>query len=128
VRLLLDTRTFLWLNGGDATLSARARRAIEDARNESHLSVASIWEMAIKVSLRKLELDDPLDVVVEQGTNGAGVALLGISKVHALRVATLPWHHRDPFDRLLAAQALDEDIGLVTRDTAFDAHGVRRMW
>jgi len=128
VKLLLDTHAFLWFLAGDRRLSTVARRRIEDARNERFLSVASIWEMAIKSSLGKLDLDDPLAEVVDRGSRDSGVALLRISKEHVLGVAALPWHHHDPFDRLLASQALGEGMALVGRDRSFDSYGVKRVW
>jgi PIN domain nuclease of toxin-antitoxin system len=128
VKLLVDTQAFLWLLAGDRRLRRPVRRRLEDASQEKFLSIASVWEMAIKVSLHKLELDDPLDDVVTAGTRDAGIALLGVSKDHALRVATLPWHHRDPFDRLLVAQALKDDLAVLSSDDAFDDYGVRRIW
>jgi len=128
LRVLLDTHTFLWFNSGAATLSARARRAIEDPRNEPLLSVACIWEIAIKKSLRKLELDVDLAELVQQGAIDSGIALLDVGARHALAVEALPFHHRDPFDRLLIAQALIEDVAIVTRDPEFDAYGVSRIW
>ena len=128
MRLLLDTHAFLWFLAGDSRLRVASRRRIENKANDKFLSIASIWEMAIKVSLGKLEIDDPLGEIVERGAGENGIALLGISKDHALRVGTLPWHHRDPFDRLLAAQAMHEGMGLLSGDSAFDAYGVRRVW
>ncbi|MBI5160229.1 MAG: type II toxin-antitoxin system VapC family toxin [Micrococcales bacterium] len=128
MRLLLDTHAFLWFLAGDRRLSGTARRRIEDSRHERFLSMASVWEMAIKSSLRKLDIDDPLAAVVDQGTRESGIALLRISKEHALGVADLPWHHRDPFDRLLAAQAIAEEMSIVSVDPAFDAYGVARVW
>jgi PIN domain nuclease of toxin-antitoxin system len=128
VKLLLDTHAFLWFLAGDPRLERSARRRIENAGNDKFLSIASVWEMAIKVSLHKLELKDPLAEVIDHGTQESGISLLGISKHHAVRVASLPWHHRDPFDRLLTAQALEEDLALLGKDAAFDAYGVRRIW
>jgi PIN domain nuclease of toxin-antitoxin system len=101
---------------------------MEDERNEKLLSIASVWEMAIKVSLGKLHMADPIEEVIDRGTRDAGIAILGISRAHAIRVASLPWHHRDPFDRMLAAQALEEQVALVARDAVFDGYGVRRLW
>ena len=128
MRLLLDTHVFLWFLAGDSRLRKSPRRRIEANGNEKFLSVASVWEMAIKASLGKLRLDDPLSEIVERGTVESGITIVGIGKDHALRVAGLPWHHRDPFDRLLVAQAMHERLTLVTGDSAFDAYGVRRVW
>jgi PIN domain nuclease of toxin-antitoxin system len=128
VKLLLDTHTFLWLNSGDASLSKRARRALEDGRNERYLSVASVWEMAIKVSLGKLVLEVELGELVQGGAIDNGIALMEVAAPHALGVVALPFHHRDPFDRLLVAQARHAACALVSADTAFDAYGVDRVW
>jgi PIN domain nuclease of toxin-antitoxin system len=128
MRLLIDTHAFLWFLAGDSKLRVPARRRIEDSRNERFLSIASVWEMAIKLSLGKLRLEDPLEDVVTRGTVETGIALLAISKDHAIRVATLPWYHHDPFDRLLIAQALEEDLAVLTRDDAFESYSVRRVF
>ncbi|MFI5308999.1 MAG: type II toxin-antitoxin system VapC family toxin [Polyangiales bacterium] len=128
MRLLVDTHAFLWFLAGDSKLRASARRRLEDDGNEKFLSIASVWEMAIKLSLRKLRLEDPLEDVVTRGTLESGIVLLDISKDHAIRTATLPWHHRDPFDRLMVAQALEDDLTVLGRDAHFDAYGVRRVW
>lgn len=128
MRLLLDTHAFLWFLAGDAQLAASARRRIEDTRNERFLSIASVWEMAIKRSVGKLELDEPLAEILDKGTKENGITLLRISAEHAMGVSDLPWHHRDPFDRLLIAQAIHEGMNVVTRDRAFEAYGVRRVW
>ena len=128
MKLLLDTHAFLWLAGGDRRLSRAARRRIEDARNDKFLSVASIWEMAIKVEIGKLRLDVPLVELVQTGAVDNGIALLPIEKEHAIGVAVLPRHHGDPFDRLLIVQAAQEGMVLVGSDDQFDAYGVRRIW
>lgn len=127
MNLLIDTHAFLWFLMGERRLPASARRRMTDPKNTRFLSIASVWEMAIKVSLGKLALDVPLSEVIERGQD-AGIGLLGISRDHALGVAALPWRHRDPFDRLLVAQALEDDLSVITSDAAFDAYGVRRLW
>lgn len=127
MKLLLDTHAVLWYLSGDKRLRASARRRLQSSA-EKFLSIASVWELAIKLSLRKLELDDPLSVVVDAAIADSNAVLLGVSKLHALRVATLPWHHRDPFDRMLVAQALENDLSLLSADEGFDAYGVRRVW
>ena len=128
MRVLLDTHAFIWFLAGDARLRAPARRHVADPANEKFLSIASVWEMAIKLSLGKLRLRDTLAEVVDQGTKSNAINLLGISKDHAVRVASLPWHHRDPFDRLLVAQAIEDDLTLLAGDAAFDDYGVNRIW
>jgi PIN domain nuclease of toxin-antitoxin system len=128
VRLLLDTHAFLWFIAGHRSLSTRARRAIESSRNEKYLSVASVWEMAIKVGLGKLKLGIPLRDTLDAGISEGGIAVLPVERDHALGVAELPWHHEDPFDRLLIAQARAEDLRMVTADGAFDGYDVSRLW
>ena len=90
--------------------------------------MASVWEMAIKTSLGRLTLGRPLRYLMQIATEQQGLSLLDIGLDHALHVSSLPWHHRDPFDRLIASQALVNGIPLVSKDTAFDAYGVRRVW
>jgi len=128
MKLLLDTHTFLWFIMGSPNLSADARALIEDATNEKFFSVASLWEMAIKLSIGKLTLSAPFDVLFPQQLTLNGVDLLGIEIEHAAAVAVLPFHHRDPFDRLLIAQAIAEKMTIVTIDAAFDAYSVTRLW
>lgn len=128
MKLLLDTHTFLWFIGGDERLSPQARALIEDLNNDVYLSVASLWEMAIKVSLGRLQLAQPFETLIPHHLGLNHIALLGIAVSHAATVAALPFYHRDPFDRLLAAQARMEQMSLVSRDAVFDAYGVARLW
>ena len=90
--------------------------------------MASVWEMAIKIGLGKLRFSQPIEVFIPDQLRRNRIGLLPIPFAHAVRVATLPHHHRDPFDRLLVAQALVDDLPIVGRDAAFDAYGVRRVW
>jgi PIN domain nuclease of toxin-antitoxin system len=124
--LLLDTHTLLWFQSGDRRLSARARAAIE-GEPELVVSAASVWEMSIKASLGRLRLSSTVAAYMTEKVS-QGYRLLPISWVHAARVETLPWHHRDPFDRLLAVQAMDEGCALVTRDRVFRRYGVDVIW
>lgn len=127
MRLLLDTHALLWFQAGDRRLSRAARAAIEAADAELLVSAATVWEMAIKASLGRLRLPDSVEhYVAEKVRQGYGT--LGVSWEHAARVARLPWHHRDPFDRLLAAQALTERCPVVTRDRVFRKYGVDVVW
>ncbi len=128
MRLLLDTHIFLWFVYGDAQLSARARALIEDRFNTCFLSLASIWETAIKVGTGKRALTQPVDVFFAEQTQRNGIALLPIELAHAARVAALPFHHRDPFDRLLAAQSLTENMPLLSADAVLDACSIMRYW
>jgi PIN domain nuclease of toxin-antitoxin system len=128
VRLLLDTHAFLWFSADDPTLSGRARASIENPGHEKFLSVASIWEIAIKRSLGKLELTAELGDLVQIGAEENGIGLLDLYATHALGVGALPFHHRDPFDRMLISQALAEGMAIVGRDAIFDDYAVRRIW
>jgi PIN domain nuclease of toxin-antitoxin system len=128
MRLLLDTHTLLWWVSDAPALSRRARIAVADQRNECLFSLASLWEMAIKLSLGKLELPVRIEVFVARHLVGGGFRALGLDVAHIARVAALPFHHRDPFDRLLAAQALEEDLAIVSRDPVFKSYGIRRIW
>lgn len=128
MKLLLDTHAFLWFAADDPRLSPAAKSAIEDPSSETYLSVASVWEMAIKVSLGKLRLDKGvMEFITEQLSRNA-FALLSIELAHVAKVADLPFHHRDPFDRLLVAQCLVQDMPLITRDPAVELYGVTRIW
>lgn len=128
MKLLLDTHAFLWFIMGSPHLSSRARALIEDAANEKFLSVASLWETAIKLSLGKLTLTTSFESLIPAQLSLNGIDLLNITTGHAAVVATLPFHHRDPFDRLLIAQAMVEKIPLVSTDAAFDSYAVQRLW
>jgi PIN domain nuclease of toxin-antitoxin system len=128
MRLLLDTHTLLWFLSDDAQLSDPARKLIEDGANEILLSIASLWEMAIKISLGKLTIGGPFDIFIPEQLALNSIGLLGITLAHTAAVSTLPFHHRDPFDRLLIAQSLVDAVPIVSRDGILDAYGVVRMW
>ncbi|MCK4659487.1 MAG: type II toxin-antitoxin system VapC family toxin [Phycisphaerae bacterium] len=128
MRLLLDTHTFLWFAAGSSRLSPIARRHIEDPSHELLLSIASLWEMAIKISLDRLDLGEPMAEFVEKQVALNSIELLEISLRHVCITAELQFHHRDPFDRLLAAQCIVDDLDLVSADGVFEEYGVRRVW
>lgn len=127
MRLLLDTHAFIWFQAGDRRLSRKARRAIEADGVELLLSAACVWEMAIKASLGRLRLPDTVEAYVAEKL-AQGYRMQPITWTHAARVERLPFHHRDPFDRLLAAQALVEGCPLVTRDRVFRRYGIEIVW
>ncbi len=101
---------------------------IAEPTNEVFLSIASVWEMVIKVSMGKLDLSQPFDLFIPNQLLLNNINLLDISISHTLRVATLPFHHRDPFDRLLIAQSLVEGLPIISMDSIIDAYGVTRLW
>ena len=128
MQLLLDTHTLLWwINDADA-LSAKARKAIANADNPCFLSLASCWEMAIKCSLGKLTLVQSVEQFIPDQLFRNGIRMLPIDFRHVAKVATLPFHHRDPFDRLLVAQAAIEKMTLVTADTALARDDIECLW
>jgi len=128
LRLLLDTHVFLWWVTADPRLSRRARTLIADAANTLYLSAASGWEMAIKAGLGRLQMADELERLVPEQMALNGIEGLPVVLAHALRVHALPAHHRDPFDRLLVAQAELEDLAIVTGDPQIAEYGVRTVW
>lgn len=160
--VLLDTHSFLWFIAGSPRLSAKARLVIEDPEFGKRLSVASLWEMAIKASLGKLSVIEPslgklsvaesnerllrtdsdiarmrqaklsaagpIERFLAEQLEMNGIVALTIRPEHALKVAALPFHHRDPFDRLLIAQCLTDKIPIVSTDAALDPYGITRLW
>jgi len=128
VRLLLDTQAFLFIVADDPRLTAAAKAAFLDPANEPLLSVASAWEIAIKNSVGKLDLPSAAARWIREQLAVNRIGLQPIELEHATRVAELPFHHRDPFDRLLVAQALCENLAVVTGDDAFEQYGVERVW
>ena len=128
MKLLLDTHNFLWFISGDTRLSINARILIEDVSNQLVVSIVSLCEIAIKVSIGKLNLVQPFDILIPQQIRLNEMELLGISFSHTVEVAALPLNHRDPFDRLLIAQARVEKMPIISCDTAFDTYDIERLW
>jgi len=128
VTLLLDTHALLWFLKNDPQLSATAKTAIEDPANRKLVSIASCWEIAIKAGLGKLKLGEPATALLSRELPANSFDLLPITLAHATAVESLPAHHKDPFDRLLVAQALAESVSLVSSDTKLDAYGIQRLW
>ncbi len=128
MRLLLDTHSYLWWTIDDRRLSERARSVIEDGRNEILVSVASAWELAIKATLGRITTPEPIDDFLPDSLVRNGFRPLAIELPHALRVSRLPMIHGDPFDRLLIAQALVEDVPIVTSDPAITRYDVETIW
>ena len=128
MRLLLDTHSLLWFLLADKALSQPAKQAILDPNHEKLVSPASYWEIAIKISLGKYTLHHPFEAFWSLGLNRTGFQVLPIEVRHAAIVATLPFHHRDPFDRLLIAQAAADNLTIVSADEQFDSYGVAGIW
>ena len=126
---LLDTHAFLWFLNGDNALSTSATTAIEDPSHTIYLSIASLWEIAIKVGVGKLELPEPFAVFIRQQLEvNSRLRMLAISINHLEMIASIPMHHRDPFDRLLIAQAIHENLTIITSDASFALYSVDRFW
>jgi PIN domain nuclease of toxin-antitoxin system len=128
VRALLDTHAFLWFVLNDAQLSGNARAFIADPTNILEISPATYWEIAIKISVGKYALTQPFRPFMEDQIRINRFHILPIAVAHAAVVATLPMRHRDPFDRLLIAQAVVEQIPILSNDPTFDAYPVTRLW
>jgi PIN domain nuclease of toxin-antitoxin system len=128
MRLLLGTHTLIWFFAGNSQLSATARILIEDEDNNKLVSIASIWEMAIKESKGLLNLSLPLHEYIAQKLSLEDFNLLNINLDHLSQIVTLPFYHKDPFDRLLIAQAIMEGIPILSKDYKFDAYSINRLW
>ena len=128
MRLLLDTHALLWWLAGDPSLSQPAQAAIGDEANEVLVSAASAWEMATKHRLGKLPSAASLMADLDGAIASQGFCGLAISLRHGQAAGALPGPHRDPFDRMLIAQAMLEDLVLVSNERPFDVFGVRRLW
>ena len=128
MKLLLDTHAMYWYIEGDPQLSATAQTYIQHASNEVLVRPASFWEIAIRLSLGKWQLNRPYEEFVDIGLNQYGFQLLPILPAHTSRLIGLPFYHKDPFDRLLVAQALCEQISIVSADQQFDAYAVTGVW
>ena len=128
MRLLLDTHTIIWFFADDPRLPKGAGGLIEATSNACSISLGTPWEMAIKISLGKLRLPYAPGVALQQLLQRNAIEVLAPEAEDLDLLTTLPFHHRDPFDRLLAAQALRRDLTLISADPVFDRYGVRRRW
>jgi len=126
-RFLLDTHTLLWLVADDPQISAAGRRVVDHPDAQLVVSIASLWEMAIKISRGKLDLGCTLERFIQR-VQEAGVTVWSLEPRHVIHLSTLPFHHSDPFDRVIAAQSILDELTLVSRDQVFDLYGVVRCW
>ena len=124
---LLDTHTLLWARSDDPQLSPRARQLLSEPASELLVSLASLWEIAIKASRGRIELGVPFEEFVRSAQQKR-VRFFPIEPSHTVRAAQLPFHHADPFDRMLIAQSLVSNLPVIGRDLAFDDYGVERIW
>lgn len=128
MKILLDTHAFIWFMIDHPQLNQHAASLIEDPDNEVLISIAALWEMAIKMSLGKLHLAKPFEQLIPDQLQTNNFTLLPVEVSHLTQVITLPWHHRDPFDRLMIAQSRVEGLPILSRDSIFDDYNVKRLW
>ena len=128
MRALLDTSSFLWFIGGSKKLSAKAREVMENYDNELVMSVASLWEIAIKLSIGKLELSEPFDRLIPEKIEENAIDILQINLSHLSAMMRLPLYHRDPFDRLIIAQGIFEKLPIIACDEAFESYPIDIIW
>ena len=128
MRILLDTHALLWFALNDARLSSDASSLITETANTKEVSPASYWEIAIKISTGKYSLCQPHEDFMRNAIDANGFHYLHIALRHTAALISLPYHHRDPFDRLIVAQAIVERIPIVSNDAALDVYGVNRLW
>lgn len=124
---LLDTHALIWFVNGDERLSIKARKAILHKHASTFVSIASLWEIAIKVSLRKLELTTPF-ITIEKQLEQNGFILLPITVNDTLQLSLLPFHHKDPFDRILISQSAMNKLTLISKDKQFEKYGIKTIW
>ena len=128
MNLLLDTHAFFWWDQEPSKLSATADAAIRDPLNTVFISVVNVWEIVLKCEIRKMTLLDPIELLVSRQCATNGFGLLPIEYRHTLALRGLPYHHKDPFDRILMAQAIADDLTLVTTDPLFANYPVATVW
>jgi len=128
VKVLLDTHTFLWAIRADERLSSRAREIFIAGRNELLLSVASIWEILLKVQVGKIRFEEPAVGYLKRQIFKNNIRMLPILMDHVAHLESLPLHHRDPFDRILVAQSMEENLSLLTADPLMKSYSVSVIW
>lgn len=126
MRILIDTQILIWHLEGDTTLSLEYRKLIANTANQIMVSIVSLWEIGIKTGIRKLSLSKPLESIFDHIERSSSF-ILPIRPAHILLVSKLPFHHRDPFDRLITAQALVENVPVISSDGAFHKYGVELL-
>ncbi|TAK66148.1 MAG: type II toxin-antitoxin system VapC family toxin [Bacteroidetes bacterium] len=127
MKYLLDTHSLIWFIEGDSRSGTSAKEAIENADNDIYLSIGSPWEISIKNSLGKLSIKRPYENIIEQIDRNE-MEILPITFYHTVIINKLPFHHKDPFDRLIAAQAIAESLTVIGKDEGLDLYGVKRLW
>ncbi len=124
---LIDTHALIWFLNGDIDISQKARKIIEESETVNYISIASLWEMSIKISLGKLELKTPFAKIAEK-IDSNGFQILPITFEDTLTLSDLPFHHRDPFDRILISQSINNKLLIISKDKYFESYGVPLAW
>ncbi len=128
MRLLIDTHVFIWLNDAPGSIPQKALTMLSDLENDLFFSLVSVWEMQIKIQLGKLQLQNPLPEILMTQQSVNGLQMLPIHLEHVWALEGIPNYHRDPFDRLLIAQAIAAQLPIVSADSMFDRYPVQRLW
>lgn len=127
MRVLIDTQAFIWFVENDKQLPAKIKKELEDSDNMIIISIASLWEMTIKITLDKLHLGCDIEEMIDKVYRN-GFEILPILPEHIVKLSTLECFHRDPFDRIIISQGLSENLAIVSSDKVFDDYGVKRKW
>jgi len=128
MKILIDTCSFLWFIEDNPKLSSVAKNLIEDENNEIFLSIVSVWEIAIKASIGKLSIIKPVDKFIKTQLKANDIKLLNITFQDVCFVYSLPFHHKDPFDRLIISQAITRKLPVISYDSVFDSYSVNKLW
>ena len=128
MKFLIDTHVLLWIVSDSGKLSKKVKEIYLDENNEIFISIASIWEMAIKISLKKLKLSLPLSEFVQEHVYKNNIQIQNISLINIYRLESLPYHHRDPFDRLIISQTISENIPIISNDKQFYNYDIECIW
>ena len=127
MRILLDTQAFIWFVENDKQLPSMVKKELEDSDQTIFVSIASLWEMTIKISLNKLHISCNIEEMINEVYRN-GFEFLPILPMHIIKLSTLEYLHRDPFDRIIIAQGLSEDLAIVSSDKVFDEYRINRIW
>lgn len=128
MKYLLDTHTFIWWNNEPEKLSAKVLTLCQESQSRLFVSMASLWEMQIKIQLGKLRLHQPLEDIIQSQIIENDIQLLDITAPHIFGLSSLEEHHKDPFDRLIISQSIYEDVPILGKDSAFEAYPARVIW
>ena len=127
MKIMLETHALLWFFSNDNNLSEKARKAIENSSNDVFVSIASFWEIAIKLSLSKLAMDIPFELLFDESEK-LNISILAVQKEHLICLKELPFIHKNPFDRVIASQSIVEDYAFVSVEAIFDEYKIKRVW